>query len=185
MTPHANTLQQMHPSCLHCSWRTTGKIIHDQTGRFPYTSNWGCTYFVVIYVYGANVIIAEHIKNFSHAEITTVYLKWYKLFTTRGFKPWLHKINNKTPSTIEHFIKKQQTTIQYTPPDMHRQNEAKRAIQNGKTSLSLTLQAPHFPPCSQLLPPNLSMQLHFEYVKTLLAKPKTFCFWSPLGDLLI
>ena len=48
---------------------------------------------------------------------------------SRGFKPRLHKINNKTSLTIKDFIKSQQT---YTPPDMHRQNAAAWAIQTWK-----------------------------------------------------
>ena len=76
--------------------------------------------------------IAKPIKNCSHSEIMATYLKWYKVFTSRGFKPWLHKINNKTSPTLEQVIKSQQTTIQYTPTDMHRENAAKRAIQTRK-----------------------------------------------------
>ena len=60
------------------------KLYSNQTGRFPYTLNWGHTYFVVTYIYDANAIITKLIKNCSHSEIMAVNSKWYIFLTSRG-----------------------------------------------------------------------------------------------------
>ena len=46
-----------------------GKLYTDQASQPPFTSNWGNAYYVIFYVYDANVIIAKPIKNHSHAEL--------------------------------------------------------------------------------------------------------------------
>ena len=98
----------------------------------PYTSNWGHAYFVVFYLCDANAINVEAIKNCIHSEIMIAFLKLYTFLTSKGFKPWLHKIDNEMSPAIKEFIKSQQTNIQYTPPDMHRQNAAEWTIHTWK-----------------------------------------------------
>ena len=41
-------------------------------------------------------------------------------------------MDNKTSKDVEDFIQSQQTTLQYTPPDIHHTNFAKRAIRTWK-----------------------------------------------------
>jgi hypothetical protein len=52
----------------------------------------------------------------------------YAYLAAWGFKPQLHKMDNKTSHDIETFIPKENTCLQYTPPDIHRTNPAEREI---------------------------------------------------------
>ena len=70
-----------------------GKLYTDQTGQLPFTSNWGSTYYIIFYVYNANAIIAEPIKNCPHTELVRAYPKYYTFLQAWGcLKPSLpHK----------------------------------------------------------------------------------------------
>jgi hypothetical protein len=57
-----------------------------------------------------------------------VYQLVYAYLTARGFKPQLHKIDNKMSHNIETFICKENTHLQYTPPNIHRTNLAEQEI---------------------------------------------------------
>jgi hypothetical protein len=109
-----------------------GVISSNQTGRFPITSNQGNTYVVVFYVYDANYICSIPIKSQSKEELLRAYHEVYEWLLVRGFKPLLHKMDNKTSHEVEQFIQGQQTRLQYTPPDMHCTNPAERAIRTWK-----------------------------------------------------
>ncbi len=56
----------------------------------------------------------------------------YVWLTARGYRPLLHKLDNKTSHHVEAFIAAEQVKIQYMPPDMHRTNPAKRAVRRWK-----------------------------------------------------
>jgi hypothetical protein len=56
----------------------------------------------------------------------------YAWLTIRDYRPLLHKLDNKTSRNIKAFFAAEQVKIQYTPPDMHRTNPAKRAVQTWK-----------------------------------------------------
>jgi hypothetical protein len=117
----------------------TGKVFTDQTGRFPITSNRGNAYLVTFYVYDANFIASVPIKNRTKEELLHAYQLTYKYLTSRGFKPQLHKMDNKTSKDVEDFIASQNTDLQYTPPDMHRTNSAECAIRTWKNHFSAGL----------------------------------------------
>jgi hypothetical protein len=106
----------------------TGLIFSDQTGLFPITSNRGYLYLVIFYIYDANFIASVPIKNQAKQELLRDYQITYKYLSSHGFKPCLHKMDNKTSKDVEDFIQSQQTTLQYTPPDIHRTNSAEQAI---------------------------------------------------------
>jgi hypothetical protein len=110
----------------------TGQIFTDQTGRFPITSNRGHAYIIIFYVYDANFISSVPIKNCTKEELLHAYQLAYEYLTCRGFKPVLHKMDNETSKDVGDFIKAQQTTLQYTPPNIHCTNSAKRAIRTWK-----------------------------------------------------
>ena len=60
------------------------------------------------------------------------YQELYKKLTKCGFKPKLHKLDNGVSKEVENFVMEQQTMVQYTPLDIHRQNAAEKAIQTWK-----------------------------------------------------
>ena len=105
-----------------------GQISTNQTGHFPITSNCGNAYIVVFYIFDANTIKLVPIKNRSKEELLQAYEIMYSWLTSKGYKPLLHKLDNETSKDVEDFIQAQKTKLQYTPPDMHHTNPAKRAI---------------------------------------------------------
>jgi hypothetical protein len=106
----------------------TGLVISDQTGHFPITSNRVHAYLITFYIYNAYFIASVPIKNCTKQELLQAYQITYKYLSTRGFKPCLHKMDNKTLKDVKNFIQSQQTSLQYTPPDIHCTNSAEQAI---------------------------------------------------------
>jgi hypothetical protein len=105
---------------------TNGLVFSNQTGRFPITSNRGHTYLVIFYTYDATFIASIPIKNQTKQKLLCAYQITYKYLSSCGFKPCLHKMDNKTSKDVKDFIvQSQQTTFQYTPPDIHRTSSAK------------------------------------------------------------
>ena len=64
-----------------------GKVYTDQVGRFPVTYIHVTKYFFVMYVYDANAIVIEPLKDRSGKEILRAYKKWYDHLKARGFQP--------------------------------------------------------------------------------------------------
>ena len=71
------------------------KIYTDQTGRFTVTSRKGNKYTMVLFEADSNNIMAEPMKSRKASELTTVYAKIHKLFTSRGLKPKIHILDNE------------------------------------------------------------------------------------------
>eukprot|EP00957_Ditylum_brightwellii_P004279 325024-Ditylum_brightwellii.AAC.1 len=109
-----------------------GTMHSNQTGKFPQVSNRGMQYVMVFYSYDANYIQGIPTKNRSAGELKRAYAEAYEMMRPRRYKPKLHKLNNETSCELKAWIEKEQTTMQYTPPDMHRTNTAKKAIQTWK-----------------------------------------------------
>ncbi len=106
----------------------TGLVFSNQTGRFPITSNRGHTYLVIFYIYDANFIASVPNKNRTKQELLRAYQNAYKYLSSCGFKPCLHRMDNKTSKDVKDFIQSQQTSRQYNSPDIHCTNSAKQAI---------------------------------------------------------
>jgi hypothetical protein len=106
----------------------TRLVFSNQTGCFPITSNRGHKYLVIFYIYDANFIASVSIKNQTKQELLRAYQITYKYLSSCKFKPCLHKMDNETSKDVKDFIQSQQTTLQYTPPDIHCKNSAKQAI---------------------------------------------------------
>jgi hypothetical protein len=106
----------------------TRLVFSDQTGHFLITSNRGHAYLVIFYIYDAKFIASVPIKNQTKQEHFRAYQITYKYLSSCGFKPRLHKMDNKTSKDVKEFIQSQQTTLQYTPPDIHCTDSAEQAI---------------------------------------------------------
>eukprot|EP00957_Ditylum_brightwellii_P055189 4183804-Ditylum_brightwellii.AAC.1 len=83
---------------------------------------------------------------------------------TKGYKPKLHKLDNETSHELKAWIEGQQTTVQYTPPDMHRTNATEKAIQTWKNHFlaGLTSLPAKFPInfwCSLIPQANITLNL--------------------------
>ena len=104
--------------------RPEGYVASDQTGRFPQTSTRGMKYVCIFYIHDGNFIMGVPIKSRQKGELHQAYQIVYAWYTERGYKPQVHKLDNETSQEVETFIREQQATYQYTPPDMHRANPA-------------------------------------------------------------
>jgi hypothetical protein len=81
----------------------TGLVFSNQTGRFP-TFNRGHAYLVIFYIYDANFFASVPIKNQTKQELLRAYQITYKYLSSHGFKPPLHKMNNKISKEVKDFI---------------------------------------------------------------------------------
>ena len=116
-------------------------------------------------MYDANFIASVPIKNRTKEELLRTYQLTYKYLTNQGFTPWFHKKDNETSKDVEDFIASQNTNLQYTPPDMHQTNSAKRAIRTWKNHFSARL--------NPLLPAFEVMEGSFSFDATPMAPPST------------
>jgi hypothetical protein len=139
--------QEPHNSYTHfvfmAIYKINGNLFTNQIGRFPITSNPGHAFVVVFYIFDTNSICSIPIKNCLKEELLCAYCKIYTWLTLRGFKPLLHKLDNKTSKDLKLFVATKQTRIQYTPLDIHHTNHAKWAIRTWKN---------HFLACMAGLP---------------------------------
>ncbi len=106
----------------------TRLVFSNQTGHFSITSNRGHVYLVIFYIYNANFIVSVLIKNCTKQKLLQAYQITYKYLSSCRFKPCLHKMDNETSKDVDDFIQSQQTSLQYTPPDIPCFNSAKQAI---------------------------------------------------------
>ena len=104
----------------------------NQTGHFPATSSRGNQYVMVLVEVDGNYIDAEPMKNRLEGAIIKAYLTLWTRLTANGMvKPVTHILDNEASEAYKAEIRKN-CTIQLVPPDNHRRNLAKRAIQTFK-----------------------------------------------------
>ncbi len=108
--------------------KISGTVFSNQSGRFPITSNRGNKYIVIFYIYNANFVKSVPIKSRSKEELLWAHRLVYAYLTAWGFKPQLHKMDNKTSHDVETFICKENTHLQYTPPNIHHTSPAELEI---------------------------------------------------------
>jgi hypothetical protein len=109
-----------------------GRVSSNNTECFPVTSNQANAYIALFYIYNADAIWSIPIKSRSKEELLRAIIEVYTWLTARGYQPFLHKMGNETSHDIEAFIALEQVKLQYTPPDMHHTNPAKRAVHTWK-----------------------------------------------------
>ena len=73
----------------------TGKVLSDQTGRFPVISNRGMKYIFLLYDYNSSTILAEPIKFRSATYILATYTKLHDILKACILKPLLDRLDNK------------------------------------------------------------------------------------------
>jgi hypothetical protein len=121
--------------------KISGMVFSNQSGRFPITFNRGNKYIIIFYIYDANFIKSVPIKSRSKEELRRAYRLVYAYLTTKGFKLQLHKIDNEMSHDAKTFIRKENTRLQYTPPDIHRTNPTEREICTCKNTSSPALRS--------------------------------------------
>jgi hypothetical protein len=120
-------------------------LLINQLGRFPITSNRGNEYIVIFYIYNANFVESVPIKSRPKDELLQSYWLVYAYLTARGFKPQLHKMDNKMSHDVKTFIHEENTRLQYTPLNIHCTNPAEWAFCTWKNHFLSSIAPKTFP----------------------------------------
>ena len=107
-------------------------IATDQTGRFPITSSIGSKYIMVMCEIDGNAILAATMKNRTEGEIIKAYLSLIQQLKAAGIQPKKQILDNEASKEYKKTIRACGMTYELVPPDMHRRNAAKKAIQTFK-----------------------------------------------------
>ena len=65
----------------------TGKVSTDKTGRFPVTSSCSSKYFMVLYDYNSNTVLAEPLTSCSERELIQATRVLHSYLSNRGLIP--------------------------------------------------------------------------------------------------
>jgi hypothetical protein len=109
-----------------------GTLYNNLTGAFLFISLGGKVYFLIVYHYESNAILALPISGFSNNAIFAVYKQQYELLKSKGFVIKLNKMDNQASNVIKLYLTPQQCDLMLVKPNNHRVNAAKRAIQTFK-----------------------------------------------------
>ena len=110
----------------------TGQIFTDLTGRFIQPSSQGNSDMLVMYDYDSNYIHVEPMPNKTGPAILAAYKRAHTLFSSRGLKPQLQRLDNEASAALKSFMAEQEVDFQLVPPHVHRRNAAERAIRTFK-----------------------------------------------------
>jgi hypothetical protein len=113
-------------------YKLVEEIHTDQTGAFPVTSQWGYQYIMVGIHIDANYIFCKLMKNRTEGKMITACQKMVDRMEIAGLGLKHHWLDNKCSENFKKCIKKNHMTWELVPPDCHRRNIAKRAIQTFK-----------------------------------------------------
>ena len=89
-------------------------------------------YLLVVYDYGSDAILCEPMKAKTGPAIVATYKTILRLLQSRGLKPQLQRLDNKASAKLRQFMTAEDIDFQLAPPNMHRRNDAERAIRKFK-----------------------------------------------------
>ncbi len=95
----------------------------------------------LLHLFEANTARSVPIKSCSKEELLCAYHKIYNWLTLRGFKPLLHKLDNKTSKDVKAFVATEETCIQYTPRASIAQTPPNTPYAHGRIIVSPAWQA--------------------------------------------
>jgi hypothetical protein len=95
------------------------KSYSDLTGRFPSHGN---LYVLVLYLYDANAILVEPLKNRSEGEQLKAYRNILQRIPTQ-YQPRMHWMDNEASMALKNMLVNEfQLTYQLVPPHVHQHN---------------------------------------------------------------
>ena len=123
------------------------KAYLDLPGKFPTKSSRGNQYFLIVYDYDSNAILAKTLKSRQAAEIRNAWQEILKILEKGGNTPEIFIMDNEASNELKKAMAKHKIQYQLVPPDMHRRNAAERAIRVWKNHFvtGLCLVDPNFP----------------------------------------
>jgi hypothetical protein len=95
----------------------------------------GNKYFMILYYYDSNTILAQPIKDRTAPELLKSFQAMEQELVTRGLKPKLMKLDSEASKLLKTYLDQQDITFQLVPPYSHRQNLSERAIRSFKDHL--------------------------------------------------
>ena len=84
---------------------------------------------MVVYNFDSNAILAEPIKSCTEIDFFFACTKFHTYLTSRGFKPYLQRLDNEALGLLKKFIHDNQVNLQLVPPHLNRQNASEQAIE--------------------------------------------------------
>ena len=119
----------------------------DLTGKFLQCSSSGNQYIFVGYNYDANSILAEPIKNRTTTSITSAWHSLYTTYERAAVSPHIYILDNEFSQDLKTALQEKHCAYQLVPPNSHRNNLAKHAIQTWKSHFKAGLAScdPDFP----------------------------------------
>ena len=108
-------------------YKPKGTTYLDQTGRFPYHSQQGYKYIMVMVEVDSNAILVAPMKNRTDAEMQRVYLQLLSRIKRTGIFPRRHVLDNECSTSMKQLIK-EQCQLELVPLHCHRRNVAEVAI---------------------------------------------------------
>eukprot|EP00804_Cyclotella_cryptica_P001885 CCRYP_007356-RA/>CCRYP_007356-RA protein AED:0.20 eAED:0.20 QI:0/-1/0/1/-1/1/1/0/768 len=114
------------------TYDTHSTLYTDQTGKFPHLSSQGNRYQMILYHVDSNSIWAKPTKNKTEGELILARNRALQRMKACGIHPTRQVLDNEISATYKLAITASGMTYQLVPPDDHRRNIAKRAIQTWK-----------------------------------------------------
>jgi len=109
------------------------KLFTDDTGRFPVRAHYGNQYVIIAFHANGNLVLQQAFKSKSDQHRIAAYNAIMTHVAARGLSVDLQILDNEASSAYkEAIIFKWNATFQLVPPDMHRRNQAERAIRTFK-----------------------------------------------------
>jgi hypothetical protein len=113
-------------------WINKQAQYNDLTGAFPFMSLAGNAWFLIVYHYETNAILALTIANLEGNTIFEGCKKQFEFLENKGHKIRLNVMDNQSSCQRKQFFAKNKCNLLLVKPHNHHVNAAKRAIQTFK-----------------------------------------------------
>jgi hypothetical protein len=134
----------------------------DQTGKFPAVSSEGNKFVMVLHDVNSNSSWAEPMKNQIGGELILACNRVFTRMRQQGINPKHQILNNQASESYKDAIRASGMTYQLVPPDNHRRNMAKKAIQTFKDHFT-EYSAGALQPCPSIFGANSYLKLSGNY----------------------
>eukprot|EP00804_Cyclotella_cryptica_P002817 CCRYP_009355-RA/>CCRYP_009355-RA protein AED:0.29 eAED:0.33 QI:0/0/0/1/0.66/0.5/4/0/552 len=114
------------------TYATRDTVYTDQTGKFPHLSSRGHRYQMILYHTNSNLIWVEPTKNRTEGELILARTRALSRMRACGLSPKRQVLDNEASAAYKQAILDSGMTYQLVPPDDHRRNVAKKAVQTWK-----------------------------------------------------
>ena len=115
------------------------QLFADLTGRFPYQSDSGMQYLMIMKCSVTGYIHVEPLGSRKSAEFTRAFQEGVNFYTSFGITHKKIKIDNESSGEFRKKLKENNMSVDFVAPNNHRQNPAERDIRTFKNHFIATL----------------------------------------------